>query len=129
MRKTPLLIAALFSSTLAACAGGSKAFATDFAAAKANATTLEGGAFAHSVGQHVSTPGLVAAAKRCTAGGASTPASHRGLLEFERSRGYTVRFDPDDEQATCLAKVYANLSLPEPPARPYLVPIEVGATR
>ena len=126
MRVAPLLFATLLASALAACGSGGKDFEADFAAAKANVATLEGGAFDHAVEQRYTTPDMQAAAIKCIADNAADRTRYRGVMTFEDPRGYTVRFEVDDDLAKCLVGIYEGRNLPEPPSRPYLLPIEIG---
>jgi hypothetical protein len=126
MRASPVLFAIFLATSLTACAGGAKDFEADFAAAKANVATLEGGAFDHAVGQRLTTPELQAVAMECIADNPADRTRYRGVMAFEDPRGYRVRFEVDDALARCFIGVYEDRNLPEPPTRPYLLPIEIG---
>ena len=128
MRPTLLLIVALLASMLAACGGGGDDFEADFAAAKATVATLEGGAFDHAVGQRMQVPEITDATAKCATENASDRTAYRGVMEFEDGGGYEVRFEVDDDLARCVAQAYEGRQLPEPPSRPYLIPVEIGAT-
>lgn len=128
MRVAWLLVASSLAQ-LAACGSGGGDFATDYAAAKANVATLKGGAFAHVVRQRMTTPVLIDAANRCISGGHADRPGYRGVLAFADGGGYSVRFEADDEPSRCLVELYEGRNLPEPPARPYLIPIEAGVAQ
>jgi hypothetical protein len=127
MRLLAPLPAIALAALLAACGGAvGHDFATDFAAAKANAATLEGGAFDHTVEQRILAPDTNRALLACATQHPPARASYRGVVEFDGSRGYGVRFEDDDDYADCLASQLEGLAMPEPPQRPYLLPIEMG---
>ena len=128
MLPTRFLVAALIASTLAACGSGGKDFEADFAAAKATAATLEGGAFDHAVGQRMQVQEITDATAKCAADHASDRTAYRGVMEFEKGGGYDVRFEVDDDLARCLAQAFEGRQMPEPPSRPYLIPVEIGGT-
>ncbi|MGH8028520.1 MAG: hypothetical protein ACREO3_01160 [Arenimonas sp.] len=129
MRLGKLLIVTVLTSTLAACAAADGDFETDFAAAKANVATLEGGAFDHRVRQRITTPDMIDGANKCITGSHADRPGYSGVMTFEDGGGYTVRFETDDEHTHCLVELHEGKELPEPPARPYLLPIEVGVPK
>lgn len=122
MRKVAPFLAFLLACPLAACGD----FEADFKAAKANAATLQGGAFDHAIGQRLLTPDTTAAVQKCAAAHAPGRATYRGVVAFDRSRGYRIRFEADDDFADCLVDALQGREMPEPPERPYLMPIELA---
>ena len=51
-------------------------------------------------------------------------APHRGVMRFGVDGGYTIEMQPDNALTQCLTTAYSGHALPEPPSRPYLLPIE-----
>lgn len=127
MRASTLMIAALVIA-LSACAGAANDFEADYSAARADVATLKGGAFDRAVRLRLGAKPLQDAAAKCLAQNkpAAGPA-YRGVIRFDGSRGYTVRYDHDDALARCLVDAFEGKDLPEPPDRPFLVPIEFSA--
>jgi len=127
MRKVAPRLVLLLAVPLAACGGAvGHDFETDFKAAKANAATLKGGAFDHAVGQRLLTPDTAAAVQQCAARHAPERETYRGVMAFDGSRGYRLRFEADDDFADCLVGVLEGREMPEPPERPYLMPVELA---
>ena len=126
MRKVAPFLAFLLACPLAACGDVEADFQADFEAAKANAATLQGGAFDHAIGQRLLTPDTTAAVRKCAAAHAPARDTYRGVVAFDRSRGYRIRFEADDDFADCLVDVLQGREMPEPPERPYLMPIELA---
>jgi hypothetical protein len=129
MRNRAPLAAAFLASTLAACGDGGKAFEADFATAKANAATAEGGTLDRAIGRIMATPENQAGAVRCITGSHHKTPGYRGVMEFTQGGGYTLRFEADDRSTRCLQELYGAKAVPEPPVRPYLLPVEIGVTR
>lgn len=129
MRIAPLLSLAFLAATIAACGGGGKDFEADFATAKANAATPEGGALDRAVGQLMMTPPNQVAATNCIIGSQHKTPGYRGVMEFAQGGGYTIRFEADDKNSRCLVELFEGKPVPEPPVRPYLLPVEIGVTQ
>jgi hypothetical protein len=129
MRTATRLTALSLVATLAACNDVISDFDADFKQAKSNVASLEGGAFDHQVQQRLQAQEVLAAANQCVAQNRPDRKAYRGVVAFDGSRGYDVRFEAGDDLADCLVDAYEGRALPEPPARPYLVPLEVDAAR
>jgi hypothetical protein len=113
---------------LAGCSGGGD-FEADYATAKTNAAAGAGKAFDDAIGKATSTQANSREVLACAAANKDLlKGAYRGVIRFADGGGYSVEMLPDDALSQCLEKAYSNESLPEPPSRPYVMPIDFDAS-
>jgi hypothetical protein len=117
-------VALLAPLLLVACSGGND-FEADYATAMANKASGPGLAYDHAVENAMQTDAVARAVLECAGAHRElVTVPRRGVMRFDPGGGYTVDMQPDDALSQCLEPVYSNQRLPEPPSRPYLLPIE-----
>jgi hypothetical protein len=112
---------------LAGCGGGD--FEADYATAKSNVAAGAGKAFDDSLGRAVQNEANAHEVLACAAATRDLwGTKYRGVVRFGEGGGFSVEMRPDDAQSKCLVQAYSNESLPEPPSRPYLAPLDFDAS-
>ena len=130
MRLTrPTLLACACACLVAACGGGepTDAFDKDFAQAKANTASGPGKAYDATINKVMEESNAIEDVMLCYGTDHGPPRdSYRGVMRFAADGGFAIEMRPDDEFSRCMVREFEQVEVPEPPARPYLLPVEIG---
>lgn len=119
------MIALLAPFLLIASCSAPPDFEADFSAAQANVRGEPGRSYDQAFAKAVQTDAHLAVVMDCMRTHRDlVKQSHRGVIRFGADSGYTIEMRPDNPLTQCLASAYGGHAVPEPPERPYLLPIE-----
>ena len=124
------LLACASACLLAACGAGGDAatgFDAEFAQAKANAASGKGKAYDATINKVMGESDVVSEIMRCYGTDHGPPQeSYRGVMRFGAAGGFVIEMQPDDAFSRCAEREFGKIEVPEPPERPFLLPVEIG---
>ncbi|HZP66780.1 MAG TPA: hypothetical protein VFB32_10760 [Rudaea sp.] len=121
------VVVVIIAAWLAACgSGGDERFAADEVHARENAASAAGSAYVKRFDAAIFETEVMNSLTKCLAGGGKDSVRVHGFVRFRDDGTHVAELRPRGVEASCVADVLANATVPAPPSVPYLVEFAAG---